>query len=162
MEELTPQELLFSKYYAETASKSIAAYEAGYCNKLKNKVKYEKLKQNQITNLKRAATRALKKEIIRDKIQELSTVNINDRSIAKYDEVFQLLSIIVRKTMDNLSNINTVKMSDTLKAIEIFFKWHPSLNIGKDKKIEFYLGIDDSELKKQLEEAKKKNETDFN
>lgn len=132
---------IFSKYYSKTTSLTIAAYQAGYCENIKEKVKLEDLTQKQFNNLRKAGGLILKKPEVIEEIRRISDNDAEKLGEAGLNEILSYLSLIMRKSRESLTNYKL--MQHSLKACELMLRRYPEYKTEIEEKIEFIRGIEE-------------------
>lgn len=129
---------VFCKIYSKTTSKVMAAYMAGYCDNIKERVKLEDLTQKQFVNLKKAAGLILTKPEIIAEIRRISDKEAEKLGEAGLNEILSYLSLIMRRSRENLNNLKL--MSRSLKACELLLRRYPEYKEGIEEQIFFNRG----------------------
>lgn len=135
----TPQEEIFCQFYILTVDAIASAYHAGFGNNIKSEKTLDELTFKERRSLSAFACRALKRPIIAARISELARIHAEKYACATLDEILQYLTSCIRKSKDNMNNINL--MNSAIKAVEVLIKRYPEFSsYGDNIRYEFKRG----------------------
>jgi phage terminase small subunit len=123
--ELVSRQIYFLDVYLSCFDVVFSAYEAGYLNNLKDRIKYKNLSKKQLTRLRETGNKLLNDDRSRKYLADSLEEKKKENDIADIDEVLTLLTIIMRRCKNTT---DTYTARESIKAMELFVKHFPEWN----------------------------------